>query len=65
MSTPTEPVLLDDTEAAAALTISPEDLDWLAATRQLLPITICGKRRFLHDDLRNLARVYQSIQNRG
>jgi hypothetical protein len=57
-----KPILLDDDDAADSLHISPTELDWLAATRQLLPVMICGKRRFLYEDLRNLARVYQSTQ---
>jgi hypothetical protein len=60
-----DPILLDDTQAASSLNISIQDLDWLAATRQLLPVTICGKRRFLYDNLRDLARVYQSVQKRA
>lgn len=64
MSIPHEPILLDHAEAAAALKVTPEDLTWLVQTHQLLPVTICGQRRFLQQDLSNLAKVYQLVQNR-
>jgi len=64
MPAPTEPILLDDTGALEHLKISIDDLEWLTATGQLLPVMICGKRRFLYENLRDLARVYQSTQAR-
>ena len=59
-----EPILLDDAGAANHLSISIDDIEWLAATRQLQPITICGKRRFLYQNLCDLAKVYKSTQQR-
>jgi hypothetical protein len=65
MSNPIEPILLDDAGALNALELTLQELEWLVATRQLLPVTICGKRRFLYDNLRDLARAYQNIQQRA
>lgn len=59
------PILLSDSSAAKTLGITLEELDWLVASRQLSPITICGNRRFLYENLRTLARVYQTTQERA
>jgi hypothetical protein len=58
-------ILLDDAETVRALNLSIQDIEWLVSTRQLQPITILGKRRFLRRDLEVLVNLYQSTQNRN
>lgn len=58
-------LLLDETDALNSLHIDQSDLDWLVSTRQLLPVTIRGKRRYFYKDLENLVQVYRTVQNRA
>jgi hypothetical protein len=58
-------VLLDESEAATALSLNQDDLAWLVDTGQLLPISIRGKKRFLLSDIEQLITTYQSVQRRG
>ena len=58
-------ILLDDAETVRALSLSLDDIDWLIRTRQLQPIMIRGKRRFLRRDLEVLVNLYQSTQTRN
>ena len=61
---PSTILLLDEPETMRALSLGPEDLSWLVATRQLTPISINGKRRFLLREIDALVRVYQANQPR-
>ena len=57
-------ILLDPVQAAATLCIDDADLSWLVSTRQLSPVTIRGKLRFLRSDLEAFAQLYRDIQSR-
>jgi hypothetical protein len=63
---PTHPsvLLFTDNDVLSALQLDPADLDALCAQRQLLPIIIRGKRRFLREEIERLVKVYQSVQHR-
>lgn len=47
------------------MNLSLDDLEWLASTRQLNPIVIRGKRRFLFAEIESLVKVYQSTEHRN
>jgi len=53
-------LLLDDTETARALRITPEDLEALAGAGTLPSIYIHSKRRFLLSDVQAFAKTRQS-----
>jgi hypothetical protein len=67
MATATVPrvLLLEDLDVLAALKIDMSDLDWLVSTRQLLPISIRGKRRFLLREIEKLVQLYHKVQHRN
>jgi len=58
-------LMVDDAEAAALLSISPDDLEWLAVTGQLDPILIRGRRLFDTAQLQQLIVTYRTVQSRG
>ena len=57
-------LLVDDAAAALALSLSPEDLEWLISTEQLAPIIIRGRRLFDAAQLEELVRIYRTVQSR-
>ncbi len=58
-------LLLEDSDVLTALKIDISDLDWLVSTKQLLPISIRGKRRFLLREIEKLIQLYHKVQHRN
>jgi hypothetical protein len=58
-------LLLTDDDVLGALQLDQPDLEAMCAQRQLLPIVIRGKRRFLREEVERLIKIYQAVQHRG